>query len=162
MNKERSKIDILQDIETWANDNAVDLTLFMHSTINEARKFSEKYLTPNIIKKEETKMKLKVKFIRYKNFVICDILEQKGIDKGIFKMEKKGYEITSLQEPDLYEKELCLRGTESECDHVMPRHFFSTEESAIEAVKIFTEMINEINYWDDVDKNKNIDVSIAG
>lgn len=82
------------------------------------------------------------KIIRYKKFVIVDILRQDIIKQGVLYSEN-GFELISDAEPQIFRDALYVKGTnenESMCANV-----FDTEEEAINWVDMAELTINKFN-----------------
>ena len=110
--------------------------------------------------------KLKVKFLRYKNAVIAEVLEQDESLREIGEIKSNGrYDIVSLYCPDIAGdgNRLYIRGKDISRDYRVECKRYVDEEKAKEAIKNFTEIINEINAEGEEDKtDEGFEVTIAG
>lgn len=110
--------------------------------------------------------KLKVKFLRYKNIVLAEVLEQDEGLRGIGKIKSKGeYMIVSSNCPSIYKEDahLYIRGRDKSRDSLVVCEIYTNEEEAKEAIKNFTGLINEINAEGEEDKtDEGFEVTIVG
>lgn len=89
---------------------------------------------------------LKVKFIRIKNVVTAEILEQGDeIKRGAFSLEQEGYRMASLDSPSLGEHTLYLRGEDSQYDSLLSSWSYNSIKDAKAAVQGFSTLIKRHN-----------------
>lgn len=110
--------------------------------------------------------KLKVKFLRYKNVVLAEVLEQDESLRGIWDLNfNKKYSICSFDHPAISESgtRLYIRGESKLRDHCITYETYVDEYEAKKAIKNFTELINEINAEDKEDKaDEGFETTIVG
>ena len=95
------------------------------------------------------KEKVKVKFMRYKNVVLMEVLEMPENYRG--KDELIASEWTSIHSvgrPDIRGSVLYLRGNMTEFDNVVCTQTYRTMADALEAIKKFSELIHKLNERD--------------
>lgn len=95
--------------------------------------------------------KIKVKFLRYKNIVLMEVLEmpEKYRDMGNI-IDDGDYSIASRGNPSLLNRRCYLRGHFKDYDNYVAFCCYQSEEDAKKAVEKFTEFINEINARDNM------------
>ena len=95
--------------------------------------------------------KIKVKFLRYKNIVLMEVLEmpEKYRDIGTI-IEDGDYTIGSRGNPALANRYCYLRGSFKSYDNHVTFCHYQSEEVAKKTVEKFTELINEINAIDNM------------
>ncbi|MBQ0124740.1 MAG: hypothetical protein KBS59_00255 [Clostridiales bacterium] len=110
--------------------------------------------------------KLKVKFMRYKNVVLAEILEQSEDLLGKIHEIHDGdddYLIKSLYLPQILKSKLFIRGSDKLYDHNVASYSYSDTGEAIKAIKNFTEIINEINSEEEKTlPGEDFEITIAG
>lgn len=95
--------------------------------------------------------KVKVKFMRYKNIVLMEVLEMpekyRGKGELIASLDEK-VTIRSLHHPHIRDSVLFLRGDliahDDDCDVCV----YNTPEDALEGIKKFSNLIHELNERD--------------
>lgn len=93
--------------------------------------------------------KVKVKFMRYKNVVLMEVLEmpKKYRGKDTLIISKRGT-IKSLCVPEIRNNLLCLRGNITKYDNDCSTYSYSTTTEALKAIKNFSSLIHELNRRD--------------
>ena len=106
--------------------------------------------------------KLKVWFLRKKNVVLMEVLEQDENlrSKGLI-VENGDYSIRSVGNPALGRNTLFVRGESIEMDANVTAREYSTVEAAKEAISAFYKMIHEFNAGTTADDNDDIEITIA-
>lgn len=107
---------------------------------------------------------LKCKFIRYKNVVLYEVLEQDEDIRGkrlIYK-DKNGVKIYSEGSPEICTSELYIRGTRKDRDYSVNTLRFDSEEDASQAISNFSEAIQNYNKTRQNEKESNdLKITIA-
>lgn len=93
--------------------------------------------------------KVKVRFIRFQNVLSMEVLEmpEKYRGKGALIKRDNCY-IASKVKPEIYSTCLCLRGDQKEYDNTVDAYVFHSEQQAMKRVKVFSELIHELNERD--------------
>lgn len=93
--------------------------------------------------------KVKVKFMRYKNVVIMEVLEMPEKYRGKGKLIDSGrISIKSVDAPEITDFILYLRGDTTEFDNNCCVYAYNTTADARKAVKRFSSLIHELNERD--------------
>ena len=98
---------------------------------------------------KEMNEKVKVKFLRYKNVVLMEVLEMPENYRA--KGELIASEWTSIHSigmPDIRGSVLYLRGNMTECDNAVHTWTYKTTADALKAIKNFSELIHKLNEGD--------------
>lgn len=93
--------------------------------------------------------KVKVKFLRYKNVVLMEVLEMPEGYRG--KGELIDSELASIYSgavPDIGDSILCLRGDTTEGDNKVCIQTYITTTAACVAIKNFSDLIHKLNERD--------------
>ena len=93
--------------------------------------------------------KVKVKFMRYKNIVLMEVLEmpEKYREKDEL-IASEGASIQSVYSPDIRESVLYLRGNKTECDNNVSAWTYDTTADALKFINKFSDLIHELNKRD--------------
>lgn len=93
--------------------------------------------------------KVKVKFMRYKNVVLMEVLKmpEKYRGKGVL-IGVEGFAIESCSAPGLNSCKLYLRGEHEEYDELCDSMVFNSEKQAINHIKKFSDLIHKLNERD--------------
>ena len=90
--------------------------------------------------------KIKVKFLRYKNEVLMEILEMPENYRGKGELIASQWaSIHSIAMPDIRGSVLYLRGNMTEFDNAVRAWTYKTPADALKAIKNFSELIHKLN-----------------
>lgn len=92
--------------------------------------------------------KVKVKFMRYKNVVLMEVLEMPDKYRGkgyLTTSVDSKYVIRSIHAPQIRERVLYLRGDFKEWDNNVSTCVYNTTYDALESIKCFSDLIRELN-----------------